>query len=40
MEPQDNFKHTNIHIMGVPEGEEIEQEIKNLIEKVVTENFH
>ena len=26
----DNFKHTNICIIGVPEGEEREQEIKNL----------
>ena len=34
----DNFKFTNIHIMGVLEGEEREQEIKNLFEKV-TENF-
>ena len=29
----DNFEHTNIHIMGVPEGEEKEQEIGNLLEK-------
>ena len=29
----DNFKHTNICIMGVPEGEEREQEIENLFEK-------
>ena len=26
----DNFKHTNIHIMGVPEGEETEQGIENV----------
>ena len=26
----DTFKHTYIHIMGVPEGEEREQEIENL----------
>ena len=29
----DNFKKSNIHIIGVPEGEEEEQEIKNLFEK-------
>ena len=35
----DNFKHTNIHIRGVPEGEEKEQEIGNLFEKIMEENF-
>ena len=35
---QDNFKHSNIQIIGVPEGEEEEQEIENLFEKI-TENF-
>ena len=29
----DNFKHFNIQIIGVPEGEEEEQEIENLFEK-------
>ena len=29
----DNFKHINIWIMRVPEGEEKEQEIENLFEK-------
>ena len=29
----DNFKHPNVQIIGVPEGEEEEQEIKNLNEK-------
>ena len=29
----DNFKCTNIQIIGVPEGEEKEQEIGNLFEK-------
>ena len=28
-----NFKHSNIWIMGVPEGKEEEQEIENLFEK-------
>ena len=31
----ENFKHSNIRIIGVPEGEEEEQEIKNIIK----ENF-
>ena len=35
----DNFKHTNIHIVGVPEGEEKEQGIRNLFEKIMKENF-
>ena len=35
----DNFKQSNIHITGVPEGEEKEQEIGNLYEKIVKENF-
>ena len=35
----DNFKHTNIQIIGVPEGEEKEKEIENLFEKVMKENF-
>ena len=35
----DNFKHSNIQIIGVPEGEEEDQEIENLVEKVMKENF-
>ena len=35
----DNFKHSNIQILGVPEGEEEEQEIENLLEKIMKENF-
>ena len=35
----DNFKHSNIWIVRVPEGEEEEQEIENLFEKVMKENF-
>ena len=38
-EMQDNMKHNNIRIMGIPEGEEEEQEIENLLEKVMMENF-
>ena len=35
---QDNMKRNNIHIIGIPEGEE-EQGIENLFEKVMMENF-
>ena len=35
----DNFKHSNIWIIGVWEGEEEEQEIENLFEKIMKENF-
>ena len=34
----DNFKHSNIWIIGEPEGEEEEQEIKNLFEQIMKEN--
>ena len=37
---QDNFKHSNIWIVGVPEGEEEEQEVENLFENIMKENFH
>ena len=36
---QDNMKHNNIHIIGIPEGEEEEQGIENLFEEVMMENF-
>ena len=29
----DNFKKSSIHLIGVPEGEEEEQEIENISEK-------
>ena len=35
----DNFKCSNIRIIGVPEGEEEKQEIENLFEKIIKENF-
>ena len=35
----DNFKCSNIQIIGMPEGEEEEQEIENLFEKIIKENF-
>ena len=36
---QDNFKHSNIRIIGVPEGEEEDQETENLFENLMKENF-
>ena len=36
---QDNMKRNDIHIIGVPEGEEEEQGIENLFEKLMMENF-
>ena len=33
------MKCNNIHIMGIPEGEESEQGIKNLFEEIMSENF-
>ena len=35
----DNFKHSNIHIIGVPERDEKGQKIGNLYEKIIKENF-
>ena len=35
----DNFKCSNIQIIGVPEGEEKEQKIENLFEQIMKENF-
>ena len=35
----DNFKHSNILIIEVPEGEEQEQEIESLFENIMKENF-
>ena len=36
---QDIFKCSNIRIIGVPEGEEKEQETENLFEQIMKENF-
>ena len=36
---QDNMKHNNTHMLGIPGGEEEEQGIENLFEKVMMENF-
>ena len=38
-EMQDNMKRNNIRTIGIPEGEEEEQGIENLLEKVLMENF-
>ena len=38
-EIQDNMKPDNICIIGIPEGQEEEQGIENLFEKVMMENF-
>ena len=35
----DNFKCSNIQIIWVPEGEEEDQEMENLFEKIKKENF-
>ena len=35
----DNLKHSNIQIIGVPEGEEQQQQIENLFEQRTKENF-
>ena len=36
---QDIFKHSDIWIIGVPEGKEEEQEIEILFEQIMKENF-
>ena len=36
---QDNFKHSNIQIIGVSEGEGEGKEIENLFQKIKKENF-
>ena len=36
---QDIFKHSNTQIIGMPEGEEEEQEIENLVKQIMKENF-
>ena len=35
-----NRKQNNIHIMGIPEGEETKQRFENIFEEIMTENFH
>ena len=36
---QDTLKHSNIQIIGVPEGEEEEQKIENVFEQIMKKNF-
>ena len=38
-EMQDNIKRNDIIMIGIPEGEEEQQGIENLFEKVMMENF-
>ena len=33
------MKHSNIKIIGIPEGEEKEQGLETLFQKIMTENF-
>ena len=35
----DKFKHYNIQIIGVPEGEEEQQEMESLLENIMKKNF-
>ena len=35
----DNIKCTNIHIIGVPEGEEREKGTEKIFEEIIAENF-
>ena len=36
---QDNFKHSDIWIIGVPEEEKEDRNIENLFEKIMKESF-
>ena len=38
-DPWDNIKRNNIHITGVPEGEEREKGPKKIFEEMIVENF-
>ena len=35
----DNIKHNNIHIIGVPEGEEKEKGPEKISEEIIVKNF-
>ena len=35
----DNINCTNIHIIGVPEGEEREKGTENIVEEIIAEKF-
>ena len=34
-----NVKHTNIHIIGMPEGEEREKETEKIFQEIIAEKF-
>ena len=36
---QENIKWVNLHIIGIPEGEEREKGIENVFEEIIAENF-
>ena len=36
---QDNMKRNNIYVMEIPEGDKEQQDLENLFEKVMMENF-
>ena len=38
-DPRGNIKRNNIHIIGVPEGEEREKEPKKISEEIIVQNF-
>ena len=38
-ESWDNVKHTNIRIIGVPEGEEREEGTEKIFQEIIAENF-
>ena len=35
----DNIKVANLHVIGIPEGEEKEMDIGNIFEEILSENF-
>ena len=35
----DNVKHTNIRIIGVPEGEEREKRTEKIFQEIIAKNF-
>ena len=35
----DNMKHTNIHIIGMPEGEEREKGTEKIFQEIIAENI-
>ena len=35
----DNIKWANLHILGIPEGEEKDKGIENIFEEIMSENF-